>query len=207
MNHPTKNLAHMLSDLLASSLPVNLVPGPSDPCGAVLPQQPMPKVMFGGKKMEGLECNTNPTWLEIGDRRYAGQSFLGLTYSFLCSGGQTIDDVFKYLPGKSRLPMAERTLEWRHIAPTAPDTLWIYPFPDNDPFIIRERPSVYVVGNQPEFETALVGNEDKTRIVMLPSFAATGTVALVCLETLEVKTVAFEVPPWIGEVKTEVKEE
>lgn len=70
MNHPTKNLAHMLSDLLASSLPVNLVPGPSDPCGAVLPQQPMPKVMFGGKKMEGLECNTNPTWLEIGDRRY-----------------------------------------------------------------------------------------------------------------------------------------
>lgn len=69
LNHPTKNLAHMLSDLLASSLPMNLVPGPSDPCGAVLPQQPMPKVMFGGKKMEGLECNTNPTWLEIGDRR------------------------------------------------------------------------------------------------------------------------------------------
>lgn len=130
-----------------------------------------------------------------------------LTSSFLCSGGQTIDDVFKYLPGKSRLPMAERTLEWRHIAPTAPDTLWIYPFPDNDPFIIRERPNVYVVGNQPEFETALVGDEDKTRIVMLPSFAATGTVALVCLETLEVKTVSFEVPPWIGEVKAEVKEE
>lgn len=149
-------------------------------------------IPLGSRSVTGGKLQRRPRWL---------------TDSFLCSGGQTIDDVFKYLPGKSRLPMAKRTLEWRHIAPTAPDTLWIYPFPDNDPFIIRERPNVYVVGNQPEFETALVGDEDKTRIVMLPSFAATGTVALVCLETLEVKTVAFEVPPWIGEVKVEMKEE
>lgn len=70
--------------------------------------------------------------------------------------------------------MARRTLEWRHIAPTAPDTLCkltlsqasssssrpgIYPFPDADPFIIHHRPHVYVIGNQPEFETALVGGK------------------------------------------------
>lgn len=124
-----------------------------------------------------------------------------LTASFLCAGGQNIDDVYKYLPGKSRLAMAKRTLEWRHIAPTAPDTLWIYPFPDTDPFIISHRPDVYVIGNQPEFETTLVGEEEHTRIILLPSFATTGTVALVCLETLEVKTVEFEVPTWPGDVK------
>lgn len=155
-----------------------------------MPQQPVPKVMLGGKKMEGLECLTNPTWMEAGSR------------SFLVSGGQTIDDVFKYLPGKSRLAMTKRTLEWRHVAPTAPDTLWIYPFPDVDPFLIRHRPDVYIIGNQPEFETMLVaGPENPTRILLLPAFSTTGTVALVCLETLEVKRLEFEVPPWVGDVK------
>jgi DNA polymerase delta subunit 2 len=35
----------------------------------------------------------------------------------------------------------------------------MYPFPDADPFILRQRPDVYFIGNQPEFETALVGGE------------------------------------------------
>jgi hypothetical protein len=35
----------------------------------------------------------------------------------------------------------------------------IYPFPDADPFILHHRPDVYFLGNQPEFETALVGGK------------------------------------------------
>ncbi|WRT66895.1 uncharacterized protein IL334_003859 [Kwoniella shivajii] len=188
-NHPTKTLSALISDLLASSLPINIIPGPSDPAGATLPQQALPKVMFGPKeKTIGLDCATNPSWLEIGGR------------SFLNTGGQTLDDIFKYLPTDSRLAMAKRTLEWRHIAPTAPDTLWIYPFPDADPFIIKHRPDFYVIGNQPEFETALAGDPDSpTRIILLPSFAQTGVLALICLETLECKTINFEVPAWIGD--------
>lgn len=68
-NHPTKTLSLHLKDILDSSLPITLLPGPSDPSTATLPQQPMPKVMFGGKGMKGLECTTNPSWMEIGDRR------------------------------------------------------------------------------------------------------------------------------------------
>jgi DNA polymerase delta subunit 2 len=56
--------------MLDSSLPINLIPGPSDPAGATLPQQPLPKVMFGVKgTTEGLESMTNPAWMEVGDRR------------------------------------------------------------------------------------------------------------------------------------------
>ena len=69
---------------------------------------------------------TNPSWMEIGERRWVSHEDLErqvLTFSFLGTGGQTIDDIFKYLPSNSRLAMARRTLEWRHIAPTAPDTL------------------------------------------------------------------------------------
>jgi len=53
----------------------------------------------------------------------------------------------------------------------------------------------------------LVDENDQTRIVLLPSFAETGTLALVCLETLECKTVEFEVPVWAGEINGHVKEE
>jgi DNA polymerase delta subunit 2 len=34
----------------------------------------------------------------------------------------------------------------------------------------------------------------------VPSFIKTGLVALVCLETLEVKTLGFEAPSWDGEM-------
>jgi hypothetical protein len=43
--------------------------------------------------------------------------------SFLGAGGQALDDIYKYLPSDDRLSIARRTLEWRHVAPTAPDTL------------------------------------------------------------------------------------
>lgn len=50
-------------------------------------------------------------------------------------------------------------------------------------------------------------SNDPTRIVLLPSFAKTGTIALVCLETLECKTVEFEVPAWVGHTNGAVKDE
>lgn len=61
---------------------------------------------------------------ERGGKRGRADFWLGLhTLSFLGSGGQTLDDMYKYLPSDDRLSMARRTLEWRHVAPTAPDTL------------------------------------------------------------------------------------
>jgi DNA polymerase II small subunit/DNA polymerase delta subunit B len=35
----------------------------------------------------------------------------------------------------------------------------IYPFPDADPFVLHHRPDIYIVGNQPAFETAIVGGK------------------------------------------------
>lgn len=53
----------------------------------------------------------------------------------------------------------EATLRWRHLAPTAPDTLSCYPFASDDPFVLQECPHAYVVGNQPEFATRLLEGE------------------------------------------------
>src|SRR5262249_35638467 len=89
----------------------------------------------------------------------------------------------------------------RHIAPTAPDTLWCYPYFNADPFIVQETPHVYIVGGQERFATKMVvdsiddGGDDKTRcrLVMVPEFAKTEVLVLLNLRTLNVKTVTFAV--------------
>lgn len=103
--------------------------------------------------------------------------------SLLGTSGQNIDDAFKYVDADTPLTLAERCMFWRHIAPSAPDTLctyflyrvWgfeksspltytfarslssgCYPFQDQDPFIVEQSPHVYFVGNQSKFEHSLV---------------------------------------------------
>jgi DNA polymerase delta subunit 2 len=41
----------------------------------------------------------------------------------LGTGGQNVDDVFKYVDSDDRLGMMEAMCRWRCSAPTAPDTL------------------------------------------------------------------------------------
>lgn len=55
-----------------------------------------------------------------------------------------------------RLSLLSSCLEWRHLAPTAPDTLATYPFHDCDPFIIDSTPHVIFAGNQPSFGTRML---------------------------------------------------
>lgn len=86
------------------------------------------------------------------------------------------------------------------MAPTAPDTLWCHPFFTKDPFIIEETPDLFIIGNQPRFQTRLTvaepdegGAEKRCRVVLVPAFAETGVLVLVNLRTLAVKTVQFAV--------------
>ncbi|TNY19564.1 DNA polymerase alpha/epsilon subunit B-domain-containing protein [Rhodotorula diobovata] len=190
---PTETLDAFLAELVPS-LPVDLMSGDKDPVEPTMPQQPLhPAMLPKAAHFEGFSARTNPFWCDIG-----GASFLG-------TSGQTVDDIFKYLDSEDRLGVAEQTLEWSHIAPTCPDTLWCYPFTDRDPFILHQAPHVYFVGNQPAFGTRLVrvaagagegegegGKEKKVRIVLVPRFRDTGEVVLVNTATLEVKVRAFE---------------
>ena len=66
-------------------------------------------------------------WADVSQQR--SRSSARFDRRLLGTGGQNVDDIYKYLPGETRLGMAKRTLEWRHLAPTAPDTLceWTTP--------------------------------------------------------------------------------
>jgi DNA polymerase delta subunit 2 len=192
---PIETLSQHLFDV-ARSMPVHVVPGWTDPCGTILPQQAMPRAMFGSvSALSTFHCETNPAILRLTDTSDSEETDVDTPHRLiLATAGQTIHDMFKYVrtPPVTRLSLAEATLRWRHIAPTAPDTLWCHPYFTSDPFILANTPDFYVIGNQPEFQTKLV--EDKAqstqcRIILLPSFSRTGTVVLANLRTLEVRVV------------------
>ena len=111
---PTAGLDDFLSDL-TSTMPVFLMPGQTDPTSISMPQQPIHFALLPqSARFSSLHRKTNPAWIGA-----LGKKFLG-------TSGQNIDDIFKYLESEDRLGMACSTLEWSHMAPTAPDTLCEY---------------------------------------------------------------------------------
>ena len=191
-------------------MPIHLLPGKTDPTGTILPQQPLPRAMFGlSAAHSSFCCETNPAYIRVvsdaDDPAYQGPDTRpGPSTNntkldsrlVLVTSGQTLDDMFKYLPSPpaTRIGIAEATLRWRHVAPTAPDTLWCHPYFTTDPFVITKMPDVYAIGCQPDFATCIANDgSQRCRIVLLPSFSDTGILVLVGLRTLRVRVVKFDV--------------
>lgn len=180
----TAELEAVLSSM-AAACRVDLMPGAGDPANSSFPQQPMKRFLFPTVGQLGsLGLTTNPYCAVIG-----GKSFLG-------TSGQNIDNVLRTSTLPSRVAALRATLEFGHVAPTAPDTLECFPaaLSAGDPMTIRECPNVYFAGNQPTFETDVITAKDgiQTRLIAVPTFSTTHTVVLVDLDTLEPQTLSFD---------------
>ncbi|KAK1065078.1 DNA polymerase delta small subunit Cdc1 [Friedmanniomyces endolithicus] len=191
---PTDHLDQWLATLLPS-IPITLLPGEQDPTSTSLPQQPIHAAMFPHSRayMNPPTAPEGPGWF---DSTTNPAEFSADGWRFLGTGGQPVDDVYKYLPDcEERLEMMEAMLRWRLTAPTAPDTLWCYPFQDGDQFVMKECPHVFLVGNQPKFETTVVEGPlgQQVRVLAVPRFKETGELVLLDCETLVPEVVRFEV--------------
>lgn len=181
---PTRTAAldSFLSEILPS-VPVTVIPGANDPANAAHPQQPLhPGLVPEARRFDKLTFTTNPTTLEID-----GVKFLG-------SAGQNIYDLSRYfLSPHTGTELLEKCLRWQCIAPTSPDTLWSYPFTDNDPFSITECPHVIFTGGMENVESEVLegANGQKVRAVCLPEFSSTGECVKVDLETMETEVLKF----------------
>ncbi|KAI1375209.1 DNA polymerase alpha/epsilon subunit B-domain-containing protein [Hypoxylon crocopeplum] len=185
---PSQLLDEFLSTLLPT-MPITLLPGAQDPANTSYPQQPIHPAMFpnsrpytaqpASSEIGWFDTVTNPWEAEIEGWRVLG------------TGGQNVDDIFKYVGSDDRLGMMEAMCRWRCCAPTAPDTLWSYPFQDDDPFVMQTCPHLYFVGCQPEFGTKVIPGPDgqAVRLIAVPSFSATQEIVLVDTETLDVTKV------------------
>ncbi|KAL1974299.1 hypothetical protein VTN31DRAFT_4503 [Thermomyces dupontii] len=224
---PITQLDTFLSELLPS-IPVTIMPGETDPANVALPQQPIHRAMLPRARQygaDGLEDGAEPGWFDNVTNPWEG--YVDGWRVWGCSG-QNVDDVLRYLDftdededtnpssdnGNTRLRIMEAMLRWRCTVPTAPDTLWCYPFQTHDPFILQSCPHVFFIGNQPQFKTAVVeggespfrlngtdmdipeASEERTptrvRLITIPKFHETGELVLLDSETLEVEVVKFE---------------
>ncbi|KAK9478819.1 DNA polymerase alpha/epsilon subunit B-domain-containing protein [Lipomyces japonicus] len=182
--NPTSALDSFLAEL-SISVNVDVMPGDHDPTNHAIPQQALhPALISRSRKYLGSSFKSvaNPYWWDCDGLRIFGTS------------GQPINDIYKYVEGDDRIQMMEHTLQWQHAAPTAPDTLWCYPFVDRDPFILSETPHLYFAGNQPKFDTKLVKGDanEVVRVIAVPEFSKTSEIVLVDISTLECQVVKFE---------------
>lgn len=153
---------------LALSIPVLVMPGSNDPAEICLPQQPLHRSMFRSSLpilQDGRVVRlTNPLWIQEGPT------------SILCTAGQNVDDIKKYTGNTlSSVEVMKRHLEWQHIAPTAPDTLYCYAYTDHDPFILESVPQLYVSGNQDSYGTQV---HEGTTLLSVPRFSDKGEFVL-----------------------------
>jgi DNA polymerase delta subunit 2 len=219
---PTTQLDSFLSEILPS-IPVTLMPGGSDPANFSLPQQGMHRAMLPRARAycsnpHPGEGNAEHGWLDNVTNPWEGDVEGWRLWG--CSG-QNVDDVLRYLDftdedgnvdleadeKESRLRIMEAMLRWRCAAPTAPDTLWCYPFQMDEPFVLQSCPHIFFAGNQPHFGTMVVeraanfclngtdameeGPSASVRLLLLPRFNETGELVIVDTETLEVEVVKF----------------
>jgi DNA polymerase delta subunit 2 len=188
---PAKLFDDFLTELLPS-IPVTLLPGVSDPANASYPQQPIHPAMFPHSRAYApspdATAQKEPGWLDAVTNPWEGELE---GWRVLGTSGQNVDDVFKYVEGDDRLGMMEAMCRWRCAAPTAPDTLWAYPFQEDEPFVMRACPHLYFVGNQAAFGTRVITGDQgqMVRLVLVPRFAESKEVVLVDSETLDVTRV------------------
>ncbi|KAJ4145501.1 hypothetical protein LMH87_004350 [Akanthomyces muscarius] len=189
---PSQLFDEFVSELLPS-MPVTLLPGAKDPANASYPQQPLHTALFPSARAFGADPTKTgvPGWFDSVTNPWEAEVE---GWRVLGTGGQNVDDVFKYVDSDDRLGMMEAMCRWRCCAPTAPDTLWSYPFQDDDPFVLKACPHLYFVGNQPEFGTRMIHGPDgqSVRLVAVPAFVTSKEIVLVDMETLDVSKVKIE---------------
>lgn len=168
--------------LAQSGADITVMPGKNDPTSFLLPQQPFHQnILPKSGPIKNVQPVTNPCLLDFKDRLILGTS------------GENVDAILKYSKIEFSTTALKNTLEWGHIAPSAPDNISCLPFKDRDPFLFDFVPDVYFAGNQPEYAVTTYSCEtkDKIQLISVPKFREKLQGILVNLSNLDVECVYF----------------
>lgn len=173
-----------LFTMAQSGSDIDVMPGKNDPTSFLLPQQPFhPKILPQSGLLENVNPVTNPYLTEFKD------------FIVLGTSGENIEAILQYTRKIEHSTTAlKSSLEWGHVAPSAPDNLSCVPFREKDPFIIDFVPDIYFAGNQPEFAVTTYSTETKPKIqlISVPSFVATMSCVVVDLANLDTELMNFD---------------
>jgi len=173
-----------LIEYLLTYIPVSVdvMPGENDPAIFALPQKPLPAFFFprSRKFSPRFQRVTNPYQFELENFRFLGHS------------GQILDTLSKFVKYTDKIDLCKQSLEWRHLAPIAPDSIGCVSS-ETDPFIIEKCPNVFFVGNQPTFETRDIDGENgqRVKIILVPDFSKGSEIAVLNLSNMECYPIKF----------------
>jgi DNA polymerase delta subunit 2 len=125
------------------------MPGEQDFSNSFMPQQPFNSCVFPKLSeipRQSINLVTNPHQFEINGLNFLGTSGQNIKDMMLNSArpdDQMVDENEEATgaEGDICLSKLKETLEMRHLCPTAPDTLRVYPFKESDPFVIAQNNS------------------------------------------------------------------
>ncbi|RNF11769.1 putative DNA polymerase delta subunit 2 [Trypanosoma rangeli] len=199
---------------LADTVDVDLMPGEQDMSNAFQPQQPLhPLLLPEAARRSSLKLVTNPYEFHafpgepLANAAATKASMEGGTIFFI-SAGSNLNDVSRETRYPTRLDAMTMLLRCGCACPTAPNTLFSYPFKVSDPFVFPSAPHCFVCCDQPEMQTQWmqlanfnpacgdttnkVTSEDDSvgvRLICLPPFCQTGTLVLVDVNAPKLDTV------------------
>ncbi|KAH9599419.1 DNA polymerase delta subunit [Trypanosoma melophagium] len=217
------NSAMLMSELdnimtrIADTIEVDLMPGDFDMSNAFQPQQPLhPLLLPEAARRSSLKLVTNPyefsvfpSTSTVPKLTSTGKPSEGGT-TFFVSSGSSLNDVCRETKYPTRLDAMSMILRSGCACPTAPNTLFSYPFKDSDPFLFPSAPHCFVCCDQPEMQTrweslesfgpnsdaimdeeGYENNNDNAglRLICIPSFARTGVLVLVDVNSPNLDTV------------------
>jgi DNA polymerase delta subunit 2 len=164
-------------NLLSSYIQVDLMNNIEGNDGVYFPQNPNGQFLF----LENIR-NINAKTLNLVENPYIFDIYsykLKDKKYFLGTSGENINCIMQYTSISEPLIAMEKTLEWGHLAPLAPDTFRIYPFTEKDPLLLEKIPDMYFISGKKEFKMKKVEfnyDEDSKKSVTLmelPDFSST----------------------------------
>jgi DNA polymerase delta subunit 2 len=164
-------------NLLSSYIQVDLMNNIEGNDGVYFPQNPNGQFLF----LENIR-NINAKTLNLVENPYIFDIYsykLKDKKYFLGTSGENINCIMQYTSISEPLIAMEKTLEWGHLAPLAPDTFRIYPFTEKDPLLLEKIPDMYFISGKNEFKMKKVEfnyDEDSKKsvtLMKLPDFSST----------------------------------
>jgi DNA polymerase delta subunit 2 len=169
---------------ISCNVNVYVLPGANDPVNRAYPQRPIHSALLcrNPKQTGSLHSLSNPVLFKVDD------------FILLGSSGENVHDSLRYASNDvSAIDALERMVHCQHIAPSAPDTLFCFPYQTKDPFLLQKLPHVLFAGNQDACQYRVLEDKNgiKCCLVTIPSFKKTKSVVILNLKDFSCFELAF----------------
>ena len=176
--------------IISSYIHVDLINGIEGNDEVYFPQNKNSQLLFlenmSNINAKTLNLVTNPYQFEIYSHKNKSKK------SFLGTSGENINCILQYTNINDPLVAMQKTIEWGHLAPLAPDTLRIYPYSQSDPLLLNKIPDVYFISGKNDFKRKVIKYNNKDILLIeLPDFSNTSKGIIYNIDDDEINEISF----------------